>query len=145
MGIHLSDAAHRHIAAFSDLTGVVPTDCIVEEPLTFVIPPDDMAQAIGPDGETVQAVEAEFDSAVVLVAASEHPEDFIANALEPAVIEEISIEESGGQLIAEVAVDDRDLGLAIGTDGQRIDRARTLAARHFGIDDITIRAANAHA
>lgn len=142
MGIRLSDTAHRYIAAFSELTGIVPSDCLVEDPLTFVIPPDDMAEAIGPHGETVAAVEEEFDTQVVLIADAASPESFIANALEPAVVESVTIEEADDETIAHAIVDDRDMGVAIGTEGARIDRARRLASRHFSLDDITLHAAS---
>lgn len=145
MGIHLSDAAHRHIAAFSALTGIVPTDCLVEDPITFVIPPDDMSEAIGPHGETVAAVEDEFDTSVVLVADAESPEVFVANALEPAVVEAVTLERSDDQTIAHAMVHEDDMGVAIGPGGERVNRARTLVDRHFSIDDITIEAATEHA
>ena len=141
MGIRLSDAAQRYIAAFATATGVTPTDCLVEESITFVVPPDKMATAIGPNGRMVKQLEAEFGREVVIVADDSDPARFVANALTPAAVVAVRIEERDDERIANAAVDPDDVGVAIGPDGSRIERARRLADRHHDIDDVTVESA----
>ncbi len=139
MGIRLDDEARRYLAAFGEKTAVTATDCLVtESAVVFVVPPAGMADAIGPDGRTVRALEDRLDREVVLVEDADRAADFVANALAPAAVYEVTVEERGDTTVAVATVDADDVGVAIGTDGIRIDRARRLAGRHFAIDDIEL-------
>jgi N utilization substance protein A len=50
----------------------------------------------------------------------------------------VTLSEQGGDRVAYVEIPDGDRGVAIGTDGQNIETARTLASRHYDIDDIQL-------
>ncbi len=137
----LSDSERRHIAAFEDHTGITPTDCVIDETydrVIFVVPPDEMAAAIGPDGSTVRQVEAAINTDIKLVADGTTAAELVANALAPAAVYDVTLEETDEGTVAYVEVDSRDVGVAIGTDGRNIDAARRLAARHFDIDDVQV-------
>ena len=139
MAIRLSDAARQHIAAFTAATGATAVDCVLEDDtVVFVVEPDDMAQAIGPGGETVAALERQLGTSVVLVEHAPDAAPFVANALAPAAVYRVTIDERDEQTVAIATVDSADVGVAIGRDGARIERARRLAARHVGVDDIEI-------
>lgn len=47
-------------------------------------------------------------------------------------------EKKEGHRIAVVTVEPKDRGLAIGKNGKNVARARLLAVRHFGINDVVI-------
>ena len=65
------------------------------------------------------------------------PEDFVANALAPAAVYNVTISENDDTVAyAEVAQEDH--GAAIGSGGKNIDAARALADRHFDIDGIEL-------
>lgn len=139
MAITLSDEARRYIAQFAEETGVTATDCVIEaESITFVIPPEDMADAIGPDGRTVRRMEEQLGRDIRLVGDADRPADFIANAFAPAAITDVAIRETETDRVAYVDVVDEDEGVAIGPDGRTINMVRELANRHFDIDDITL-------
>lgn len=139
MSITLSDEARRYIALFEDATGAVARDCIVddvEDRVVFVVAIGEMATAIGPDGRTVRGVEDRVGRRVELVENADIAEAFVANALAPAAVYDVQIEDTDGERVAVVEVDEADKGVAIGADGRNIQMARRLAARHFDIEDI---------
>lgn len=140
MAITLTDRERRYIALFEDVSGAVARDCVVDEEgdrVVFVVAPDDMATAIGPDGRTVARVEERIGRDISLVEDAADPELFVANALAPAVVYEVSVTEDD-ETVAYADVDEADRGVAIGADGRNIEIARVLVRRHFDVDDIRL-------
>jgi N utilization substance protein A len=140
MGPTLSEAARRQMVEFADITGVKPRDCVIQaahDLVVFLVPAGEIATAIGADGQLIETVEAELGQAVKLVEDAAEPAAFVANALAPAEVLNVTISEINST-VAYVEVDHADTGAAIGTDGQNIEAARTLAARHFDIADIEL-------
>ena len=140
MGITLSDRERRFIALLTEASDATVRDCIVADDgrLVFVVAPDDMAAAIGPDGRTVRALEDRLDREVRLVADADSVEHFVANALAPAAVYGVEVEARDGDRVAIVDVDPADRGAAIGAGGRNIEAARRLAKRHYEIDDIEL-------
>lgn len=137
----LTDEARQHLRLFEAETGVSARDCVIDEEhdrILLLVRPEDMAEAIGPGGETVRSVESQINTEIKLVADAETPADFVANALAPAAVYEVTIDDDDEETIAKAAVDEQDIGVAIGTEGRNIEAAKQLAARHFGINDIRI-------
>jgi N utilization substance protein A len=134
----LSDDARRFIARFDEETGVSAIDCVIgEDRLVFVVSVGEMAQAIGPGGETIRRFEERLGTDIDLVEDADTPEGFVANALSPAAVYHVTISENE-TFVAYVEVAEGDRGVAIGTDGKNIETARLLAKRHFDIDDIQL-------
>lgn len=134
----LSDDARQFIARFDDETGATAIDCVVgDDRLVFVVSVGEMAQAIGPGGETIGRLEERLDRDIELVEDSDRPEEFVANALSPAAVYHVTISENE-TLVAYAEVADGDRGVAIGSGGKNIETARLLAKRHFDIDDIQL-------
>jgi N utilization substance protein A len=139
MTVTLSDEARRYIQAFDDVTEVTPVDCLVrDERIVFLVPAGRMGAAIGPHGETVESVEEHLGESVDLVEDANEAEAFVANSLAPAAVRNVTISEQGGSVVAYAEVPQADRGVAIGADGESIDTARELAARHFDIDDVQL-------
>ena len=140
MTVRLSDEARQLMALFEEETDATVRDCIVDDEydrVIFLVATGQMGQAIGADGEYVRGVEERIGKPIKLVEDAEHPEDFVANALEPAAVYNVTISENGDRL-AYVEVAQEDRGAAIGKDGRNIDAARTLAKRHHDIDGIEL-------
>lgn len=138
MRVTLSDTALRHIALFEDVTGASAVDCLVDDDrVCFLVATGEMSDAIGPDGTTVEQVEERLDKRVSLVENADTAELFVANALAPAVVHNVTISENAST-VAYAEVDRADTGVAIGRDGETIETARRLAERHFDIDDIEL-------
>ncbi|ELZ23393.1 transcription elongation factor NusA-like protein [Haloterrigena salina JCM 13891] len=145
MGVTLDDDARQYLAAFEDVTDVSGQDCLItdgstadaDERLTVVVSSGRMSEAIGPGGRTVRQYEERVGKPVRLVEDADDPEAFVANALSPAAVYNVTISEND-DTVAYVEVADEDRGVAIGSNGQTIEAARTLARRHFGIDDVQL-------
>ena len=144
MVVTLSDTARQFIALFEDETGATARDCLVFEDgdddgerVVFLVKPGDMGKAIGSGGETVRAVESQLDREVVLVEDADTPEAFVANALAPAAVYNVTISEDD-ETVAYAEVDSEDIGVAIGEGGRNITTAEKLAKRHYDIDDIQL-------
>ncbi|WP_255194005.1 NusA-like transcription termination signal-binding factor [Natronobeatus ordinarius] len=138
MGITLSDVARRHLTLFEEVTGANGVDCVQEaDRLLVVVARGGLGQAIGPRGRHVQAFEERIGQPVRLVEDAEIAAEFVANALSPAAVYNVTISENR-DTVAYVEVASEDRGVAIGAEGRTIEAARTLAERHFGIDDIQL-------
>ena len=140
MAIRLSDEARQLAALFESETEATVRDCVIDDDhgrVLLLIKPGEMAQAIGPAGEHVSRVEDRVGKPIKLVEDAETPEAFVANALAPAAVYNVTISENDDR-VAYVEVDDADRGAAIGDGGENIDAARLLAKRHFDIDDVEL-------
>lgn len=140
MPVTLSDEARRYIALLDEETDVAATDCIVDDEydrVVFVVPPGTMGQVIGAGGEHVKRLEEKVGRGIEVIEGADTPEAFVANALSPAAVYNVTISEDD-TTVAYAEVDREDTGVAIGKDGRNIDLARRLAARHFGIDEIEL-------
>lgn len=86
---------------------------------------DAVGACVGSRGIRVQAVVDElFDEKIDIINWSEQPEEFIKNALSPAKVEQVIIDEEGKS--ATVVVPDYQLSLAIGREGQNVRLAAKL-------------------
>ncbi|MGB9930757.1 NusA-like transcription termination signal-binding factor [Haloarcula amylolytica] len=140
MRVELSDEARRLVALFEDEAAVTVRDCVVDEDhdqVVYLVKRGEMADAIGPGGQTVEHVEERLGREVKLVEAAETAEDFVANALAPAAVYNVTVSEND-DTVAYVEVAQEDRGAAIGREGRNIDAARQLAKRHFDIDGIEL-------
>jgi N utilization substance protein A len=139
MGIKLGSDEMRYIALFESLTGASVLDCVIfekEGKLVFVVKEGDMGLAIGKGGSKVQRAKQIMGKSIEVVEYSDDPVRFIKNALSPAKVMGVNIVEREGKKFAHVEVEDKDKGLAVGRGGRNIQRAKVLALRHHGIEDI---------
>ena len=140
MTVTLSDRERRYIALFEDEVGVTIRDCVVDDEydrVLFVVKAGEMAEAIGPDGRHVDRIERRLDRRVELVEDADTPEAFVASALSPAAVYNVTVSEND-DTVAYAEVDHDDTGVAIGEDGRNIEAARLLARRHFEVDDVQL-------
>ena len=140
MTVSLSDRERQYIALFEDEIGVRIRDCVVDDDydrVLFVVEAGEMADAIGPDGRHVARIEDELGRTVELTEDADTAEAFVANALAPAAVYNVTISENDDR-VAYAEVDHDDTGVAIGKNGRNIEAARRLADRHFDVDDIQL-------
>mgnify|MGYP000023549876 FL=1 len=140
MVVELSDEARQLIALFETETDVTVRDCLIDDEsdrVIYVVKAGQMADAIGPGGMAVEQVEAEIDREIKLVEDADTAPAFVANALAPAAVYNVTVSENS-DTVAYVEVAQEDRGVAIGKGGKNIDAARKLASRHFDIDGIEL-------
>ena len=130
------------MALFGDITGAEVKDCIVDqdgERLIFVVGLGHLGLAIGRRGVTIKRARTILKRHIDVVEDAESPEGFVRNALAPARVTNVDVQEqSKGRRVAVVTVNTENRGRVIGRNGRNIERARLLAKRHHGIDAIII-------
>lgn len=140
MKVTLSTEALRIAGLFEEETDATVRDCLVDEEydrVIILVKPGEMGKAIGPGGEHVRRVEEQIGKSIKLVEDAATPEDFVASALAPAAVYNVTISEDD-DTVAYAEVVDEDRGAAIGSDGKNIDAARRLAKRHYDIETIEL-------
>lgn len=84
-----------------------------------------MGACVGPRGTRVQSIVNELrNEKIDIIKWSKDPKEFIANALSPAKVLEVIIEDNGNS--CKVIVEDNQLSLAIGKEGQNVRLAAKL-------------------
>lgn len=140
MTITLSEEALRLAGLFEEETDAAVRDCLVDDEhdrVVILVKPGEMGKAIGPGGEHVRRVEEQIGRSIKLVEDATTPEDFVANALAPAAVFNVTISEND-DTVAYAEVVDEDRGAAIGSEGKNIEAARRLAKRHYDIENIEL-------
>ena len=140
MTVTLSDEARRLLALYEQETDATVRDCVVDDDhdrILFLVAAGDMPEAIGPGGKHVRALEERLDREIKLVEDADNAADFVANALAPAAVFNVTMSRND-DLVAYVEVAQEDRGAAIGSGGRNIDAARLLADRHYDVDAIEL-------
>ena len=133
--IKLDSDAINLIRIFEAKTGAVVKDCIINgNDVTFIVKEGDMGLAIGKGGSVVNRLKKEFDKEIHIYEHSDDPSKFIINVLFPVKVDKVEI--SGRE--ARVFIDRLQKKRAIGKGGKKINTAKDLALRHFGIDNIIV-------
>ncbi len=123
------------MALFSRFTGVAPNDVVfLEDGVAFLVPPDSVGRAVGRGGANVHRLSDKFGKRVTVYASHEDARRFVEALVAP--VEVTGFEVSDGVAVVRVPV--RDKGRAIGRGGEKINRARALMKRRFGLKDLKI-------
>lgn len=97
---------------------------------------DPMGACVGPKGVRVQNIVNELKNEKIdIIKWSKLPEEYIANALSPAKVLDVNIDEESKS--AKVVVDDNQLSLAIGKEGQNVRLAAKLTGWKIDIKSKT--------
>lgn len=140
MEIRLGSEAMRLIALFERVTQARVRDCLEEEDrLTFVVEADDIGRAVGRRGANLRRLRDLLRKDVEVVAWAPERERFLRNVFHRYKVERVSLEERrDGSTLARVKVDARDKARAIGRGGRNVQLARSLARRHFSVDEVVV-------
>ena len=141
MEVKLTTEGIRYIALFESLTGAIARDCIVDEEndrIIFVVKNGDMGLAIGKNGNNINRVKKSIGKHIEIVEHSDDLNEFVANALQPVAVKKVQIVSKDYKKLAYVEVMSKDKGLAIGKNGRNIQKAKVLAQRHYGLEDVII-------
>lgn len=139
MTLRLTEEEMRYMSLFERMTDAVVRDCIEHEgTVVFVVESGEMGKAIGKGGANIDRVRRSIDKNIEVVEFSDNEAEFVANAFQPAAIDDVEVVEEDGGKVAYVDVDDSDKGLAIGKEGENIAKAKELARRHYEFDDVVL-------
>ena len=139
--VKLTTEGIRYIALFESLTRAVARDCYVDDEndrVIFVVKKGDMGLAIGKNGNNINRVKRSLGKHVEIVEFSGDVDEFVANALQPVSVKKVQVVSKENKKFAYVEVTSKDRGIAIGKNGRNIHKAKVLAQRHYGLDDVII-------
>jgi N utilization substance protein A len=139
--VKLTTEGIRYIALFESLTRAVARDCYIDDEndrVIFVVKEGDMGLAIGKNGNNINRVKRSIGKHIEIVEFSDDVDEFIANALQPVSVKKVQVVTKESKKLAFVEVTSKDRGIAIGKNGRNINKAKVLAHRHYGLEDVII-------
>ncbi len=119
-------------SSFEKIAHTMPKDYLTTENfMIFLVQQDQLGRAIGAKGANIEKLRRTFNKKVVIIGDSPDPEGFIKSFFGNVNI--LGIEERNimGESNFLVTVDEKDRGIAIGRDGERIKAAKTLLLKKF--------------
>lgn len=139
--VKLTTEGIRYIALFESLTRAIARDCYIDadnDRVIFVVKNGDMGLAIGKNGNNINRVKKSIGKHIEIVEFSGEVDEFIVNALQPVSVKKVHVVSKENKKLAYVEVMPKDRGIAIGKNGRNIHKAKVLAQRHYGLDDVII-------
>lgn len=122
---------------FEKLTSSQAFDVLLSpESVVFVVKAGDSGKIIGKNGAGLSRLERTMGRRVEIVEYAENLEGFLKNLFKPVLVEDVRVSSNGQNVLLRVEV--KNKGLAIGKGGSRINRARELAKRHFGVIELKV-------
>ena len=95
-----------------------------------------MGACVGPQGIRVKNIVDELKNEKIdIIKWSKDPKEFISNSLSPAKVQSVVVDEEGKS--AKVVVDDNQLSLAIGKEGQNVRLAAKLTGWKIDIKSVS--------
>ncbi len=117
---------------FESITGVMPSDyCISGELLVFLVNPFQIGKSIGKKAVNISRLRRAFGKRVVVIPDNEDVEVFVRGFFNNVLINNIEVREAMGDRLVVLIIDEKDRGIAIGRNGERIKAAKALLKRKF--------------
>ncbi len=133
--VELSNDDIKCITTFESITGAGVHDCIItENAVVFLIIPGDLGKAIGKKGANITRVRQAFGRQVLIFEDKEDIEQMVRELFAPIPVTHINIHEKMDNKTVYVTVDEKDRGMAIGRNGDRIKTHRQILLRKFNAD-----------
>lgn len=130
--IELNEKGLGYFTQFEKTTHVMPSDYL-ETPnvLIFLVDLIRLGKAIGKKGANVKRLKDMFRKKVVVIGDSDDPEIFVRNFFNNVSIMNIEVANVMGESNIVLTVDEKDRGIAIGKDGERIKAAKEFLKKKF--------------
>ncbi len=133
--IELTSDDLKYFSEFEKVTKVTPNDyTITPNTIVFLVNQEALGKAIGKNGVNINRLKGVFKKRIIIVADSNDPEIFIKNMLYNVNILNIEMREAMSEKALFLTIDEKDRGIAIGKDGERIKMIKTFLKEKFGAD-----------
>ena len=117
---------------FESITHVMPSDYLnSESSIIFLVSADSLGKAIGKKAANIERLKVIFRKRVIIVADSDDPEMFLRNFFGNIQIFNTEIRDVMGEKYILLTIDEKDRGIAIGRDGERIKAAKVFLKKKF--------------
>jgi N utilization substance protein A len=141
MTIKLTSEEMRYITLFEGMTGARVHDCVIDESenrIIFVVKKGDIGIAIGRRGDNIRKARRVIGKSIRVIEYSDDIIEFLKNTFAPAQVKNVNVVEHDGKRVAIMTVEKHEKGIVIGAKGKKIQNAKKLAHRYYGIHDILI-------
>jgi N utilization substance protein A len=130
--VELNEDDLNIFSSFEKVTRVMPTDYIsTPTSIVFLVSQDSLGRAIGKKASNIEKLRRYFRKRVIVVADSDDPEGFLRSFFGNVTISDIESRNVMGEIAMIITVDEKDRGIAIGRDGERIKAAKALLKKKF--------------
>jgi len=117
---------------FERITRVRPKDYLsTPNSLVFLVDSDSLGKAIGKNASNIERLKRVFRKRVVIVGDSDDPEGFLRSFFGNIAIHNVEVRDVMGEKAILLTVEEKDRGIAIGRDGERIKAAKTFLKKKF--------------
>lgn len=121
-----------YFSKFEQITKVMPVDFVSsEDTLIFLVAAPQLGRAIGRKGINISRLGNIFRKRVIIIANSDNLEEFIRNFFSNITVHAVEIRDIMGESAVLITVEEKDRGIAIGRNGERIKIAKTFLKKKF--------------
>lgn len=139
MSLTISNLELEAMGMLEESTGALATDVVfTHSSIIFVVKQGDLGKVIGKQGKNIQRLKRLFSREVQVIEGSHELKHFVSNLFAPAAVQDVKQSSSQGKKVLLVKVDAKSKGMAIGSRGEKINRARLMLKRHYGIEEVKI-------
>ncbi len=133
MNIKLDSDTISSINVFSDVTGVMPRDCIKkDDQIIFVVSQGQAGLSIGKNGTKMKILQKMFGKDIIVIEYSDDPLKFLANIMRPNRLVSGYVANADSNAKVEASINGK-------ISAPRLKLAKTLLQRYFNIININIR------
>jgi N utilization substance protein A len=117
---------------FEKITHIMPSDYLSgATSMVFLVSHESLGRAIGKGGANIEKLKRIFRKRVIIVGDSDDPEGFVRSFFSNITIYDIEIRDVMGEKAMMLTIDEKDRGIAIGRDGERIKAAKSFLKKKF--------------
>jgi len=130
--VELTEDDLNMFSNFEKVTRVMPKDYLATETsLIFLVDADMLGKAIGKKASNIEKLKHVFRKRVIVLADSDDPEAFLRSFYGNVTIHTIEVRNIMGESAIILVIDEKDRGIAIGKNGDRVKAAKTLLKKKF--------------
>jgi transcription termination/antitermination protein NusA len=130
--IELSGDDLNIFSNFDKITHIMPSDYLsTDGSMIFLVPRESLGRAIGKGGANIEKLKHIFRKRVIIVGDSDDPEGFVRSFFSNITIYDIEIRDVMSEKAILLTIDEKDRGIAIGRDGDRIKAAKSFLKKKF--------------
>lgn len=117
---------------FEKITHVMPSDYLsTDTSMIFLVSQDSLGKAIGKQAVNIEKLKALFRKRVIIVADSNDLEAFVRSFFGNIQIYNFEVRDVMGEQAVLLTIDEKQRGIAIGRDGERIKAAKSFLKKKF--------------
>lgn len=130
--VELNSEDLSYFTAFEKITGVMPKDYVnTDTMLLFIVDAPEVGKAISKEGVNIQKLKNLFRKKVSIIADSPDIESFVRQFFNNIGIVSVEIRDVMGEQAVMLTIEEKDRGIAIGKEGERIKALKILLKRKF--------------